>query len=73
MSEPDPPNAGTFRSRLKRYLTVGLFTAIPLWITWLVVSFGIGLVTGTVGGLLHVLAERLRLATPGVASVLRHP
>ncbi|OOG65000.1 hypothetical protein B0E46_06340 [Rhodanobacter sp. B04] len=56
--------------RLKRYLLTGLLTFIPLWVTWLVFKFVLGMLAGIgaplVGALLHALA----LVAPHAADAL---
>jgi len=57
--------------RLKRYLLTGLLTFIPLWVTWLVFKFVLGMLAGIgaplVTGLLNVLA----LVAPNAAESLK--
>ncbi len=59
------------RLRVKRYLLTGLLTFIPLWVTWLVFKFVLGLLAGIgaplVGGLLNALA----LVAPHAAESLK--
>ena len=44
--------------RLKRYLLTGLLTFIPLWVTWLVFKFVLGVLAGIGAPLVAALLNR---------------
>jgi uncharacterized membrane protein len=57
----------------KRYLITGLITAIPLWITWLVVSFIFRLFTNAGLPLVNWVTESIRTNHPTIATVIQNP
>ncbi len=56
--------------RLKRYLLTGLLTFIPLWVTWLVFKFVLGLLAGIGAPLVTALLGGLALVAPRTADTL---
>ncbi|MHB1271235.1 MAG: DUF502 domain-containing protein [Rhodanobacter sp.] len=56
--------------RLKRYLLTGLLTFIPLWVTWLVFKFVLGMLAGIGAPLVNALLGGLALVAPHAASTL---
>ncbi|WP_049623244.1 DUF502 domain-containing protein [Frateuria defendens] len=56
--------------RVQRYLITGLFTFIPLWITWLVFKFVLGLLAGIGAPMAAALRGVLGLASPQAAAAL---
>ncbi|OOG50186.1 DUF502 domain-containing protein [Rhodanobacter sp. C01] len=56
--------------RLKRYLLTGLLTFIPLWVTWLVFKFVLGLLASIGAPLVSALLNALALVAPRVADTL---
>ena len=54
--------------RLKRYLLTGLLTFIPLWVTWLVFKFVLGLLADIGAPLVAALLGALALLLGGVAA-----
>ena len=56
--------------RLKRYLLTGLLTFIPLWVTWLVFKFVLGLLADIGAPLVAAFAGALALAAPHAADAL---
>ena len=56
--------------RLKRYLLTGLLTFIPLWVTWLVFKFVLGLLASIGAPLVSALLNALALIAPRVADML---
>ncbi|HTH69228.1 MAG TPA: DUF502 domain-containing protein [Rhodanobacter sp.] len=59
------------RLRLKRYLLTGLLTFIPLWVTWLVFKFVLGLLAGIGAPLVAGLLNGLALVAPRTAESLK--
>lgn len=55
---------------LKRYLLTGLLTFIPLWVTWLVFKFVLGLLAGIGAPLVEALIGALALVAPHTADTL---
>jgi uncharacterized membrane protein len=55
---------------LKRYLLTGLLTFIPLWVTWLVFKFVLGLLAGIGAPLVEALIGALALVAPQAADTL---
>jgi uncharacterized membrane protein len=55
---------------LKRYLLTGLLTFIPLWVTWLVFKFVLGLLAGIGAPLVEALIGALGLIAPQAADAL---
>jgi uncharacterized membrane protein len=56
--------------RLKRYLLTGLLTFIPLWVTWLVFKFVLGMLAGIGAPLVNALLGGLSLIAPRAAETL---
>ena len=56
--------------RLKRYLLTGLLTFIPLWVTWLVFKFVLGVLADIGAPLVDALLGALTLVAPHAATVL---
>lgn len=56
--------------RVKRYLLTGLLTFIPLWVTWLVFKFVLGMLAGIGAPLVAALLGTLSLISPRAASAL---
>jgi uncharacterized membrane protein len=56
--------------RLKRYLLTGLLTFIPLWVTWLVFKFVLGVLADIGAPLVAALLGALALVAPRTAAVL---
>ena len=56
--------------RLKRFLLTGLLTFIPLWVTWLVFKFVLGMLAGIGTPLVSALLNALALVAPRVADTL---
>jgi len=57
--------------RIKRYLITGLLTFIPLWVTWLVFKFVLGMLAGIGAPLVGALIGALSLIAPQAATALR--
>ena len=55
---------------IKRYLITGLLTFIPLWVTWLVFKFVLGLLAGIGAPLVEGLIGALALVAPHTADAL---
>ena len=58
------------RLRIKRYLLTGLLTFIPLWVTWLVFKFVLGVLAGIGAPLVAALLGALSLVAPRTANAL---
>ncbi|HET8898049.1 MAG TPA: DUF502 domain-containing protein [Rhodanobacteraceae bacterium] len=56
--------------RLRRYLITGLLTFIPLWVTFLVFKFVLGILVGIGAPIVAALAGAVQLASPDVAATL---
>ncbi len=61
---PIRPHAGP------RYFLAGLLTVIPLWITWLILSFLFNLLSGIGNPVVRLLAKLSRPHFPGVGDLL---
>lgn len=57
--------------RLKRYLLTGLLTFIPLWVTWLVFKFVLGVLAGIGAPMVAALLNALALVAPRAAESLK--
>ncbi len=57
--------------RVKRYLLTGLLTFIPLWVTWLVFKFVLGVLAGIGAPLVAALLNGLALVAPRTAESLK--
>ena len=60
----------TLGARLRGYLIAGVLTAIPAWVTWLVVSYLVRMLRDQGRPLVDALARALRPLAPQVASWL---
>lgn len=60
-------------SRVQRYLLAGLLTIIPLWITWLVLSFLFRQLSTLGGPWARALAATVHNTSPNLAELLLHP
>ncbi len=56
--------------RVKRYLLTGLLTFIPLWVTWLVFKFVLGMLAGIGAPLVAAMLGVLSLVSPRAAATL---
>ncbi|MFC5740607.1 DUF502 domain-containing protein [Dyella tabacisoli] len=56
--------------RIKRYLITGLLTFIPLWVTWLVFKFVLGMLAGIGAPLVAALVGTLSFVAPNAAATL---
>lgn len=56
--------------RIRRYLLAGMLTAIPIWITWLVIEFLFGQLSQLGRPWVQVLARALRPGSPALADWL---
>ena len=61
------------RSRVQRYLLAGVLTIIPLWITWIVLSFLFRQLSALGGPWVKALASTLVRTSPNLAEILLHP
>lgn len=68
MASPNPPTRR--RPHVLRYLLIGFFTVAPLWVTWIVFDFVIGLLAGTGAPFLRALARLLRPSSETVSAWL---
>lgn len=68
----DPVSSTEFRQHgtLKRYFLTGLISIIPLWITWLVLSFLFNLLSGIGTPLFEGLAKLVGPEYPLIANIL---
>ncbi len=57
--------------RVKRYLLTGLLTFIPLWVTWAVFKFVLGLLAGIGAPLVAALLQAMAVVAPHTAATLR--
>ncbi|WEN16559.1 DUF502 domain-containing protein [Rhodanobacter sp. AS-Z3] len=57
--------------RVKRYLLTGLLTFIPLWVTWLVFKFILGMLAGIGAPLVAGFLNTLALVAPHAAESLK--
>jgi len=55
---------------IKRNLTAGLLAAIPLWVTWLVIAFVLGLAINLVGPLIEWMVALVQPESPRLVEVL---
>jgi uncharacterized membrane protein len=56
--------------KLKKYLTAGILTAIPLWVTWLVVRFLLGIAIDVTGPFVARIVTLMPNSAPYFKSVL---
>jgi uncharacterized membrane protein len=56
--------------RVRRYLITGLLTFIPLWVTWLVFKFVLGLLAGIGAPVVAAIAGLISLMSPHAADAL---
>lgn len=61
------------RSRIQRYLLAGVLTIIPLWITWIVLSFLFRQLSALGGPWVKAVAGTLARTSPNLTEVLLHP
>jgi uncharacterized membrane protein len=55
---------------IKRYVTAGLLSAVPLWVTWLVIAFLVGLAFDVAGPVVHWLVSIVPSSASGVRDAL---
>ncbi|MFH1700725.1 MAG: DUF502 domain-containing protein [Candidatus Zixiibacteriota bacterium] len=55
---------------IRKNLTTGLLSAIPLWVTWLVIAFVLGLAVDVTRPLISWLMDEFRPLFPGAAEIL---
>ncbi|MDZ4201335.1 MAG: DUF502 domain-containing protein [Gallionella sp.] len=69
---PDATQAGQGRHgpHIARYLLIGFFTVAPLWVTWLVFDFLLGILAGMGTPLLHAAASLVRPVSETLADGL---
>lgn len=60
-------------SRVQRYLFAGVLTVIPLWITWIVLSFFFRQLSSLGGPWVRALANTVAKTSPSLAELLLHP
>jgi uncharacterized membrane protein len=58
---------------LQRNLIAGVLTLVPLWVTWIALSFLFNLFADVGRPVVLGLARAVQTVAPGVADVLRHP
>jgi uncharacterized membrane protein len=58
---------------LQRYLVAGVLTLIPLWVTWIALSFLLGQLSSFGRPWVQGLARAVRGFSPAVAEILLHP
>jgi uncharacterized membrane protein len=63
----------SFRVRLRQYLITGVLVVLPLWITWLVFKFLLGIVSSAGGPWVEAAAHALADSAPGVSRWLLEP
>lgn len=75
MSDPDKPRSAAAprrqrRPKRHRYLLTGLLTVIPLWITWIVLSFLFRTLSSFGNPMVRFFADRLSPQFPELADLL---
>lgn len=70
MKDPLSPEESRQHSSLKRYFITGLISIIPLWITWLVLSFLFNMLSGIGSPLVKWLGRHAAPRFPEVAEML---
>lgn len=70
MKSPRPPDSPRPHNSLKRYFITGLISIIPLWITWLVLSFLFNLLSGIGSPFVEWLGKQASPRFPQVAEML---
>jgi len=60
-------------SRVQRYLFAGVLTVIPLWITWIVLSFLFRQLSSLGDPWVRALANTVAKTSPSLAELLLHP
>jgi uncharacterized membrane protein len=55
---------------MRKYLTAGLLAAVPLWVTWLVIAFVLGIAVDLAGPLTRWLVSWVGPSVPGAVHVL---
>ena len=69
-----PDKKGSRRaSSIRRYLLAGLFTVIPIWITWLVIKFLLNLLKDAGGPIVVLISDAVRPYAPALADWLSNP
>jgi len=61
------------RSRVQRYLLAGVLTIIPLWITWIMLSFLFRQLSSLGDPWVRALAGTVARTSPGISEILLHP
>lgn len=59
--------------RLRQYIVTGLLVVLPLWITWLILEFLLGVLSSVGGPLVQALALSLSESAPAVSHWLLEP
>jgi uncharacterized membrane protein len=59
--------------RLRQYVVTGLLVVLPLWVTWLILEFLLGLFSSVGGPLVHALAVSLSERAPAASRWLLEP
>lgn len=70
MKEPLPPDPSRHHNSLRRYFITGLISIIPLWITWLVLSFLFKMLSGIGSPFVKWLGKQASPQFPQVAEML---
>jgi len=70
MDETSPPAHHTHHNSLRRYFLTGLISIIPLWITWLILSFLFGMLSGIGTPLVTWIANLVGPGFPRLAESL---
>lgn len=70
MTPGKPAAPGKQGPHIVRYLLIGFFTVAPLWVTWLVFDFLLGLLAGAGTPLLHGVASLVRPVSETLAGGL---
>ena len=60
-------------SRVQRYLVAGVLTVIPLWITWIVLSFLFKQLSALGNPWVNALAKTVAKTSPRLSEILSHP
>jgi uncharacterized membrane protein len=60
-------------SRVQRYMLAGVLTIIPLWITWVVLSFLFKLLSSLGDPWARAVAASVARTSPGLSEILVHP
>lgn len=73
MTEARDDDAPGSRPHLLRHILIGFFTVAPLWVTWLVFDFLLGLLAGVGSPFLRATARVVRPFSEGLAGLLLDP